>query len=86
MTEGIVLACPECDEAAVQARIATNNLGPEPKGDERYRCNKCAARFDEPVEREPYTGHHTVSNSAKVMADMTVEEFDREVLGKEESA
>jgi hypothetical protein len=50
--DGEVLACPDCDQAG---DIHERKRAPQCEGDERYRCGKCSALFDDPVRREAKT-------------------------------
>jgi len=87
--DGQVIACPECDHAGgVYER--THNGNPhagDPDAD--CHCHDCGATFDTPVKREskdpnqtppPSTAEH--HGQGQVLADMSVEEFDRIVNGE----
>lgn len=70
MTDDTAPACPECDSLDVQRLI-------KPWSDDRdaepdYRCDRCTAHFDEPVQREP-RGHRTrghLSPAGQALRDM----------------
>jgi hypothetical protein len=47
--EGMVYACPECNNAPVYRRVQDNTtLG----DDEEFACYECSTAFDEPKERK----------------------------------
>lgn len=48
-----VRACPECDSTALGPRTGRPG-GPTSNGPGAYRCNRCGATFDDPVDREPH--------------------------------
>lgn len=46
--EGRVYACPECDTAGkMRERVGSNR-----QGSERFKCDECDHRFDDPTERK----------------------------------
>lgn len=55
--DGIVIACPECDEGGkVYERTGVNTYAGNP--DDPYHCGNCGSTFEEYVDREDKRAEH----------------------------
>lgn len=87
--EGMTYACPECDHAGDIYHRAGNGNAYAGDPDAPFVCHHCSATFTKPKEREARSWQREGGSSAgqngigKIMAEMTVEEFDAIVNGGE---
>lgn len=85
-TETRVIACPECDSAGNVYERTGGGEAWAGDPDMPYHCQRCGATFEEYVERDrkPQVSGSEAGQTGlgRIMAEMTVEEFDAIVHGE----
>lgn len=85
-----VLACRHCDHAGDIYQRTGNGNAHVGDPEAEFRCQKCGATFDEPVDRPAREWKPGAKNSeagqngsARTMAELSVDQFDAIVNGGE---
>mgnify|MGYP000079442429 CR=1 FL=1 len=73
-SDGIVLACPDCDSSSVSVVIGKGAISDATHSND-YRCRDCGATFDEPVERERQTSSGGIGYLAGRLDEMDADEI-----------
>lgn len=88
-----VLACPDCDRAGNVYERAGNGNSHAGDPEAPFVCHACGATFETPRDRparewRPGGGTNEPGSNGigRVMADMTVEEFDAIMAGERDAA